>query len=588
MGSNIATAPATLPSWTQRVNLESVPSNYADGLNETSANILFAGLSTGAGYSKSELKKHSRDLRRQFRSTDSEHIIRPWIDLYLPRQHCGVNGQLWVYTHVLSELATGAVQFHKAEDDGTATEEDSKSWFDLIYGQVFGVFVKEIVGEKHFFDEHPIFVLSVLRLVQAMLDQYLLEIDMGFRKQDHSRCAEGVHGDQASAPDPQHKQLIRIVSTLSANAWQYRTVFTHGAVPDRAIPRATQALKKSMRKILMSVHHILPCTHNFVSEGRQDLCRLALHLWFHSDEDELDVAVPLLVFVFGHVMGRSPESDVLTFVSTDIIGTYGAKDFIARIPGFIQKNPPEQVSITFGYVFDSALKHPDFLPYLASSGTLGALRNMVDDQARKSDQTHQQLWDVTAYSLQPFTHCLKSASFEDGAYPLIRDIDFLSILSRTMILSAQSVNSNYGYCLDLCEACLTVFPAILNLSPKNKMRKMLKQSLARCWYRTLNALYSLQPDRSAERKLLRKHADIMAGWNALGNQAGFDVEQEKRDTQWRKKLCAWRDCLYFTTLPEEAPRTCKGCNEVAYCSTHCQNKDWKTGGHKAVCGKRLK
>jgi len=111
-------------------------------------------------------------------------------------------------------------------------------------------------------------------------------------------------------------------------------------------------------------------------------------------------------------------------------------------------------------------------------------------------------------------------------------------------------------------------------------------SVHQVWHRTHEDLKSLSPAAAPHLSL------VMKWWLDFGQKCGVDVDAPYEPSPeiagaagaWAKdKGCAWKECLCFGERPYHRLRRCKRCENVLYCSTKCQTKDWKEGGHKLIC-----
>ncbi|KZV76193.1 hypothetical protein PENSPDRAFT_747887 [Peniophora sp. CONT] len=97
------------------------------------------------------------------------------------------------------------------------------------------------------------------------------------------------------------------------------------------------------------------------------------------------------------------------------------------------------------------------------------------------------------------------------------------------------------------------------------------------WYR---ALHRLRGDSSARK-------DVVRAWYRLGKSLELDEDTERaafqRDADNMLRNCDWRDCTWYIRLPQKPVKRCKGCDRAYYCSSECQKRAWKEGGHKKAC-----
>ncbi|EKM57268.1 uncharacterized protein PHACADRAFT_254948 [Phanerochaete carnosa HHB-10118-sp] len=111
------------------------------------------------------------------------------------------------------------------------------------------------------------------------------------------------------------------------------------------------------------------------------------------------------------------------------------------------------------------------------------------------------------------------------------------------------------------------------------------ESVRRVWRRVYDQLHSL-PSSMAPRKILATQL-----WTDLGQKCRVNMRAppEARTHReysgvWSKDMgCAWRECLCSGERPLHKLRMCKGCENVLYCSTKCQRRDWTEGGHRSAC-----
>jgi len=66
-------------------------------------------------------------------------------------------------------------------------------------------------------------------------------------------------------------------------------------------------------------------------------------------------------------------------------------------------------------------------------------------------------------------------------------------------------------------------------------------------------------------------------WEAKGVEWVKEVQEEVQ-----RKECARRECRKVEAHKGEY-KVCAGCRASWYCGKECQEKDWKTGGHKRRC-----
>ncbi|KZV69280.1 hypothetical protein PENSPDRAFT_686511 [Peniophora sp. CONT] len=119
-----------------------------------------------------------------------------------------------------------------------------------------------------------------------------------------------------------------------------------------------------------------------------------------------------------------------------------------------------------------------------------------------------------------------------------------------------------------------------------ELNEGIKRGMREHWYDGVHFL------RSAQYRLgdhARAYEDVEKAWIRAGKCYGLNELAEKRRHQREaRKYCSDVGCPYSRTDPLDALLACKGCGEAWYCDAGCQMRDWKKGGHKKACGRRLK
>ncbi|KZV61522.1 hypothetical protein PENSPDRAFT_292967 [Peniophora sp. CONT] len=142
---------------------------------------------------------------------------------------------------------------------------------------------------------------------------------------------------------------------------------------------------------------------------------------------------------------------------------------------------------------------------------------------------------------------------------------------------------------DIQEYCIVA--TRMSNDPRPPVRVFLASMKARArdeWWPCLNRLQARSSLRNGgqDSKLYKV---LVERWTEYGTVLGLDAEDErKRHRSLAKSRCSWRGCGYNTRAPPGKLLACKGCGEVQYCGRECQKSDWGQGGHKKLCGTRVK
>ncbi|VDC06731.1 unnamed protein product [Peniophora sp. CBMAI 1063] len=326
--------------------------------------------------------------------------------------------------------------------------------------------------------------------------------------------------------------------------------------------------------------------------------RVMLLVWMHSVDDDLDTdekeSYPVLastLFDRFKDMTHFTDVDRREYVEEDMIGEYGAQKYLARACITICAFKDVDTLAKVHDVTAKTIAHPDFHPYLVSSGVLQAIRDTADVPIAQSPDKDA-LWVLHKAIIAAYCRLLNSAPVHQAAKPLLRTYDIFELIARASI-SFVSVRDTERYnCFCTVREVLAVYTVISGgaqaHSKKDGLVNTILQSLRPHWYRTIRDLRRIAEYNTSAEPRCEKVVDV---WKALGATLGLKEEEEKvefeKEMKRLEKLCAWKECQYHTVEPPTTASRCVGCREVRYCSKHCQQRDWKEGGHKLRC-RRLK
>ncbi|KZV76194.1 hypothetical protein PENSPDRAFT_680399 [Peniophora sp. CONT] len=97
------------------------------------------------------------------------------------------------------------------------------------------------------------------------------------------------------------------------------------------------------------------------------------------------------------------------------------------------------------------------------------------------------------------------------------------------------------------------------------------------WYRVLHRMRNEYSDRK----------QVLQSWIIAGERLALDEDAERavfqRDADNVLRNCDWRECRWYIQLPQKPVKRCAGCDRAYYCSSECQKRAWKKGGHKKAC-----
>lgn len=101
----------------------------------------------------------------------------------------------------------------------------------------------------------------------------------------------------------------------------------------------------------------------------------------------------------------------------------------------------------------------------------------------------------------------------------------------------------------------------------NKLKKYVKKSVKRHWYKTILDLRDAVKERKSQDEAdIEKQTEIIAGWSAFAEEYGLDYDFEKEhylfELRRTVQLCAYRECPYHKKMPPHPTRACAGCSEV--------------------------
>ncbi|VDC02283.1 unnamed protein product [Peniophora sp. CBMAI 1063] len=434
-------------------------------------------------------------------------------------------------------------------------------------------FIREVVSQDDFFDEYPDFVMSVLDIVMSIVD---------------------VSRKAPSLLDP----LKDIVPALCTTAWENRDLLADDNGVDQYYSRCRHGVRDSLYYVVMALVQSSPEQYNCDVAIR----RAALLCWFYGLEFETSTDLVISARVLSYATRdfpadfypgeppdpNTPRTALTDFLRIDVVPALGVKPYLERLLKTLQ-NPAllnNSLIWTVSSVCRTIANHPTLLANIVSSGVLSALVEAVNKQTLTGDPgTLSQVLNelVGLYSLTirissvvPDVHSVIPAFVREGR--MVMEARAL----RVCVSEGQDEGLDYNHCLYSLKGFRTCALTMNKLSPKNTLRKSIRQGFREHWYPTLDFL---RQSRSASPSI-NEHDEITTAWQSLGEAMGFAETTQKaeyeREVRKALRRCTWKECRYHTEESPVSLRSCKGCAEAKYCSQSCQRKDWKDG-HKSRC-----
>lgn len=104
---------------------------------------------------------------------------------------------------------------------------------------------------------------------------------------------------------------------------------------------------------------------------------------------------------------------------------------------------------------------------------------------------------------------------------------------------------------------------------------------------TWQASVSGDAGKGADRQHKAQWRYFMVLWRSVGDVLWLPRRDEETSPFRVLKRCHWVECLCSVHKPAHGLKVCTGCWLAAYCGSQCQESDWKKGGHRNACRRRL-
>ncbi|KZV71715.1 hypothetical protein PENSPDRAFT_684347 [Peniophora sp. CONT] len=563
--ANSASISRPLPPWTNDVNSPNAPKPSSEG--ET----------TGAGAGRLEADQNVLDL---FLSNHIE-ALRRWRNLYRQRARCGTNRELWAFTAAGAHVAQGALQQCRLQRPGPHLRVFSRLLEELDLCPL----VQEIVCQDDFFDEYPDFIMSVLEIIMGVLEIIMSIVDI-------SAKATSLLGP-----------LQGIIPALCDTAWENRDFLCNDENVDRYYPRCRHGVRDGLYFVILSL--VLASPERY--EADVAIRRAGLLCWFYCPDAETDDNLTLSAVLLQHATRDFaadfydgspvldpgvPSAGLVDFMRLDVLPALGAAPYLERLLKTLQH--PSLLNNSLIWTVSSACRsianHPELLTNLAPSGVLSAIIEAINAQALRGNPDTQS--QVLAEIVGLYSMTIRISASVPGIQSVIpafvREGCLVEMEARALricVAEGQVGGLSYEHSLYALDGFRTCAIAMNKLSPKNTLRKTIRQGFREQWYPTLAFLRRTRTGSTS----IGEHDQVTLAWQTLGEELGLDENTQKADyeREIRKALrrCAWKGCQYHEREPPVALRACKGCADARYCSSTCQRKDWRDG-HKSRC-KRL-
>ncbi|VDC07499.1 unnamed protein product [Peniophora sp. CBMAI 1063] len=415
-----------------------------------------------------------------------------------------------------------------------------------------------------------------------------------------------------SSTDPHHPLRIRAIS-IANQLWHIIIDRPHAFVSVGWDSSSKEQYQHMLCRVILAFQ---PITSTLGTSGQsfngpkwQPYHRVVFFNWFHGHDptDYMGLVESHLLTPYKHLFplmftspldtslpGDEPQ-EFTSFVEDEIIGVYGAREFLDRLALSFQH--PENVNkrlVWLTKMTKATILRQEFTPYIRASGLLWSMRQAADRQIMKGEKDDMATYTVFDHTLMVFSLFSEILSVSEGAAYLVKECDVIELLSMTVVLAVRiQPLVPLGYTgLSSCVHPLRVWTALGTTlymrSGRNSLLKAFKHSVRREWYPTLVALRTLPKGHISNDEDSQNFARL---WYELGMTVGLDENKEREEYERFGKRaarsCSWRECRYHTEPAPNPPRVCVGCGEVRYCGKPCQMKDWKQGQHKKRC-KRLK
>lgn len=135
--------------------------------------------------------------------------------------------------------------------------------------------------------------------------------------------------------------------------------------------------------------------------------------------------------------------------------------------------------------------------------------------------------------------------------------------TTTSMLSAYPILACVAdHCLYALDGFRTCAITMNKLSPKNTLRKIMRQGFREHWYPTLAFLRQTRTGSTS----INEHDQVTVAWQTLGEALGLDenIQRADHERELRKALrrCTWKECPHHEKESPVSLRACKGCADA--------------------------
>ncbi|KZV69279.1 hypothetical protein PENSPDRAFT_686510 [Peniophora sp. CONT] len=342
---------------------------------------------------------------------------------------------------------------------------------------------------------------------------------------------------------------------------------------------------------------------------------VALSLWLDSDAPPSRALLePYIGCMYGPSKGI-PKDDVIKLVEDIVLDAYGPHVVFDKIDGVIESNSGERVKTCYADVLytlnflSGILSHTTIFLHFSARDTFHYMLDMFQDHTRSLREKDTilgegynpwMMWERISSIISAFWFMNEQArkGQSPGSFSLEKfsghEIVKTVVCALELIALGYSPEEKGDQTDQLRERDLSTLIEVLPLYHKFKkdepqawvFNEGIKRGMRACWYDGVHFL------RTAQYRLgnhAHVYEEVEKAWMKAGQCYGLDELAEKRRHQREaRKYCSDLGCPYSRADPPDALLACRGCGDAWYCDSGCQKRDWKKGGHKKVCGRRLK
>ncbi|KZV74495.1 hypothetical protein PENSPDRAFT_647923 [Peniophora sp. CONT] len=465
-----------------------------------------------------------------------------------------------------------------------ADEAKSGAWKALLDAGLCAL-LEDMVDNKDFMlpiHTQPLsWTLDVFKIVDA--------VNTSYRHTSHSSSSTGS--------SPTLKQVSEIATKLFDNlskTCHRLTACQCHSFRDPTFRHQLPGEAQALRAAIYVLYFKDATLYDTLLQGDTILRSFSVIFWMFRDDKDFSEEL-LLLSRIAVPPGRSFCHDVLW----PMCG--GEVKFMKRLNETV-KEAGEAGSVALGQALSSViplLMHVEILPHVQSVGLLKTVHDAVvhscEDGVKKQEPAMRRM-ETVSNALKLLTNTFRqglhlpsqTTACSIAGLALQSGVFELGTLAIRIWLEQHSTGSDCKH--ETCDFPIVEFCDCLAITVMDTVKELkdfaslnsLRTELRREWHTTLAQLRTVR----SQARWAANLKNVVSAWYALGARQGFDELLAFEDNVPHGEVpryCAWKACRWSGEKPKVPLQACSRCGTVLYCSTTCQKKDWKEGGHKGRC-----